>query len=275
MSTRQTTSPRQLFGEYLPPRTASPLERAVAEFAPVTLAELGRAALMDRVDTKFLLPATALPPALHQFVARYRALEVADRRLSRYHTLYFDTPDLALYRAHHDGRFPRRKVRVRTYLDTGTQFLELKVKLNTGRAVKTRVRLDPDAPLRDQLVQSELLQNEGMTADALRETVTVRYSRMTLVSVGTAERVTLDLDLELSLDGRTRSYPHLAIAEVKQEGRAASPFLAAMRSAGFREFGVSKYCLGIASLDAQAKKNLYKQLLRQVDRTATSHPVTP
>lgn len=275
MSGHRAATRTQRFAEYLPPRAASPLERATAGFAPVTLAQLGKAALMDRVDTKFLLPAAALPQVLQQFLTEYRALEVAQRRLSQYHTLYFDTPDLALYRAHHDGRFPRRKVRVRTYLDTGTQFLELKVKLNTGRAVKTRVPLDPDAPLRDQLVRSELLENEGMTADALRETVTVRYSRMTLVSVATAERVTLDLGLELAMGGRTRSYPHLAIAEVKQEGRAASPFLSAMRSAGFRQFGVSKYCLGIASLDAQAKKNLYKQLLRQVDRTATSHPVTP
>ena len=66
---------------------------------------------MDRVDTKFLLPAVSAPGILASLADGYRVLEVSERRLSRYSTRYFDTPDLRLYHAHHAGRGRRYKVR--------------------------------------------------------------------------------------------------------------------------------------------------------------------
>lgn len=264
---------RAIFAEYAPPSLFDVVQRATLAFDPITLGELGTAALMDRIDTKFLLPLTALPEVLGRCRERYRTLEVAGRRLSRYHTVYLDTADFALYHAHHNGRYPRRKLRVRTYVDTGERYLELKVKHNTGRGVKSRVRLDPAAPLSDQIERSPLRGKAGVEPEALRESVTICYSRMTLVARDTPERVTLDLELELTLGDRSCRHPRVVIAEVKQERRASSEFIDAMRFFGFREYGVSKYCLGVASLAPAAKKNLYRQLLSRIEKTgADSSP---
>ena len=115
------------------------IEAAARALTPVSLGELGEAALLDRVDTKFLLPASLVPEILRRCAPCYRALEVNCARLCRYSTLYFDTADLAFYHAHHAGHARRRKVRVRTYVDTGDRYLEVKLRTNKGRTTKSRV----------------------------------------------------------------------------------------------------------------------------------------
>ncbi len=105
---------------------------AAAQFQSISLADLGQSALMDRLDSKFIVPVADIPALLSGCAGRYRVLEVNGRRLCGYATTYYDTADLAFYRAHQTGRLPRRKVRVRDYVDTGARFLEEKVKNNLG-----------------------------------------------------------------------------------------------------------------------------------------------
>src|SRR5687768_2586669 len=122
-------------------------------FEPVSLHEIGAAALMDRVDTKFVLPVGSVAGILASLKGGYRVLEVGGRRLSRYSTRYFDTPDLRLYHAHHAGRARRYKVRVRTYVDSEARYLEVKLRTNRGRTTKERVSLAHD--LRDPMQRLE------------------------------------------------------------------------------------------------------------------------
>ena len=119
-------------------------------------------------------------------------------------------------------------------------------------------------------------------ADALREVVTVDYTRLTLVSpagAAAAERVTLDLLLTFAAEDSTLSYPGVVVAEVKQARHRRSCFLDTMRELGLRAGSVSKYCLGVASLHARAKKNRYLPILnrlrRTADRTADDHAPPP
>ena len=88
------------------------------------------------------MPVADIPALLSGSAGRYRVLEVNGRRLCGYATTYYDTADLAFYRAHQTGRLPRRKVRIRDYVDTGARFLEEKVKNNSGRTIKSRVAID-------------------------------------------------------------------------------------------------------------------------------------
>ena len=248
------------------PAGVQAIARVASRFETVPLAELGSAALMDRIDTKFLVPAAVVPALLERCRGHYRLLEVGGRVLARYNTRYFDTPELSLYHAHHAGRTPRVKVRVRTYMDSNVGFLEVKLKTNKARTLKARVPINPDAPNPLERLERAGFYGLSLTAADLRESVVIDYTRMTLVRNDVPERLTLDLMLTFTRDGQVRSYPGVVVAEVKQERRAPSYFHEEMRRLGLREGALSKYCLGIASLAEGAKKNRFKAVLRRLER---------
>src|SRR5689334_9364519 len=111
--------------------TPDPLAAAtglIPLFDSISLEELGTAALMDRIDRKFLVPAAALPVVLRALSPHCRILDVNGQKLFHYRTRYYDTPELALYNAHHAGRARRYKVRVRSYNGSDTGYLEVKLR---------------------------------------------------------------------------------------------------------------------------------------------------
>jgi hypothetical protein len=222
---------------------------AASRLDAVSLGDLGAAALMDRVDRKYMLAADLVPDLLAELAGDYRVLEIEGRRLSHYVTRYFDTPDLALYLAHHNDRAPRFKVRVRTYEGAPASYLEVKCKTAAGRTLKERV----------------LLEDEDAAFDGLAEAVRVEYRRLTLVRRDGAERITLDLMLTFRRGDEARVFPNVVIAEVKQAGHGASPFVAAMRARNVRPGGVSKYCAAVANLDPRVKANRFRPALRRLE----------
>lgn len=84
-------------------RATATTSRTLARFAPITLAEMDGVSLLNRVDTKYLLSEATLAAILPSLASEYRVLEIDGRRAHRYRTLYFDTPDLDLYRRHRAG----------------------------------------------------------------------------------------------------------------------------------------------------------------------------
>lgn len=274
-----SASSRTLLDPYFgspPPGTVRAIERAATALETVPLARIGRAALMDRIDTKFLLPASAVPGLLQRCAEHYRILEVHGTVMARYNTRYFDTAELSLYHAHHAGRTPRVKVRVRTYLDSNAGFLEIKLKTNKARTLKARVPVDPSAPYPLTGLERESFAGLPLEAADLRESVVVDYTRLTLVGRHEPERLTLDLMLTFTRDGRVRAYPGVVVAEVKQARRGPSHFREEMRRLRLRDGSLSKYCLGIAVLEDGAKKNRFKGVLRRLealaeDRVAPTH----
>ncbi len=235
------------------------VQAAADGLEPIGLEALGAANLQDRIDRKFLAPLNALPAILRGVAADYRVLEVEGRRLCRYSTRYFDTEDLAFYHAHHAGRSPRCKVRVRRYLDSGQSFLEVKQKGGCGRTRKSRTLIADDPAWADEVTLPRL-------PDQLTESLQVDYVRVTLVSRTAAERITLDLMLTFRRDGEAVAFPDVVIVEVKQAGRSRSPFLAALRDLNLREGSLSKYCAGLATLAPQVKSNLFRPALRRLER---------
>ena len=62
-----------------------------------------------------------------------RVLEIdGPRAASRYRSVYFDTPDLDSYLAAARRRRRRFKIRIRSYLDSGRHFLEVKTRGRAG-----------------------------------------------------------------------------------------------------------------------------------------------
>ncbi len=239
----------------VPPDLACLLGR----FAPISLAQMDGVALQDRTDTKYVFHARMLYPALAALTEQYRILEIDGVRLHRYHTLYFDTADWALYHRHHVGARNRYKVRSRQYVDTDVSCLEVKLKTGADRTIKCRLRtaglvsqLTPEA---NAFVRAHLPPG---TQD-LMPRLWNDFSRITLVSRLRQERLTLDVSLRFHSEQRTVALPGVVIAEVKQARHAhTSDFMRLMRAHHLRSVGFSKYCIGVTLLYPDVKHNNFK-----------------
>ncbi len=93
--------------------------------------------LMNRIDTKFCIHKKHLPFLLNSISDYYYyALEIDKSQLTPYKTIYFDTKNRDSYKAHHNEKLNRIKLRRRIYLKTNTSFFEIKKKTNKGRTIK-------------------------------------------------------------------------------------------------------------------------------------------
>jgi hypothetical protein len=243
------------------------IEAQASLFAPITLSDMDGVRLMNRTDTKFMLPLSHLPILLTQLQQHYWWLEVDGNRLCTYETLYFDTDDLRFYHDHRTRRLNRYKIRQRHYLQSGLTFTEVKLKTNKGRTIKTRI-LNANRPGMgfDEESLAFLTQSTGYEPASLKPVLWVNYTRLTLVSQTTAERLTIDLNVRFRNSTQQRGYPQVVIAELKQDALQSSEFLKLMKQYRLREGSLSKYCLGLISLDHTLKQNLFKPKLKQLHK---------
>ncbi|QEG36365.1 polyphosphate polymerase domain-containing protein [Bythopirellula goksoeyrii] len=235
---------------------------------PISLAEMDSHALMNRIDTKYVLGIAHLPELLESIRYSYRVLCIEAVRLSPYSTLYFDTPGHECYRQHHNGKLNRHKFRIRQYQSSGTCFLEVKAKNNKGRTKKQRIAIDR---FEESLSPSSRSFIEAVTGyfPELIPQLWSSFSRITLVNRNQPERVTLDLDLAFSDGDTRRSMPNIIIAEVKQEfDDRRSPMREHLRRHHVRQMRVSKYCLGTVLLKPHLKCNLFKSKLHSISKIA-------
>lgn len=245
-------------GIQLPSESA--LDMAIQAFAPTSLQEMDAVALLNRVDTKYVLSTGQLLTALKNLRYQYRVLAINGRRAHSYRTLYFDTPDFALYHAHVTGRAERYKVREREYVDTNIAYLEIKYKDWKQRTDKSRLPV----PCHTESLDGRMRDFVGgfLPADSrgLEPKLWNTFQRITLVSVNQTERLTIDLDLSFDNGQSLLTLEDIAIAEVKQDRYSrGSAFAMEMRRQGIRETGFSKYCFGASQLFDEVKKNSQKE----------------
>ncbi|PWJ57891.1 VTC domain-containing protein [Dyadobacter jejuensis] len=241
-------------------------------FYPISLAEMESVKLMDRAEIKFTMPVENLLDIFERVQNDYRVLTMKGLTIFDYETLYFDTPNMDLYHSHHSGRLNRCKLRYRNYVDTNTSFFEIKVKNNKGRTVKTRVT-EPISQTEEIGPKGQSFLKSSTTLDPsdFKPCLWVYYSRLTLVSKHSAERITIDLDLKFKSGNRQKSYDHLAIIEVKQEKKkSVSPFLELMHQMRYKSGGLSKYCLGVVSIKDQVKTNRFKSKVNFLNKINTN-----
>jgi hypothetical protein len=229
------------------------------DFEPISLLEMDSVKLMNRTDTKYTFNRIQFDAVLHEIIKDYRILEIDGKRISRYKTLYFDTENYDLYTKHHNGELNRFKIRHRSYLESNIGFLEVKFKSNKGRTVKDRIKKKEIPYKWEGDTEAFLKQMLPFDPQTLKPMIWVNYSRLTFVNKTSAERLTVDLDLEFIQGDVNKKLSNLVIAEVKQEKRKGSAFLKVMKQFHIREGSISKYCLGIAlTTDDRVKKNNFK-----------------
>lgn len=243
------------------------LAGAVFERPGISLDEVdSAAALQRRVDRTYLVTAGQFHRLSVEMGRRFHALDIDRKRVMRYESVYFDSDDLELFRAHRQGRRRRFKVRVRTYVDSGTAFVEVKTKGGRGETVKHRIPHPPE--LRTALdtraaafIRTVIRDQYDIEVPPLVRALESLYRRATLVDPDAGERLTCDVDLRWSrADGQVAG-PDKVLLESKTTGRGrADDILAAY---GIRPLSMSKYAIGTALLRPQLAANKWERLLRR------------
>ena len=221
-------------------------------FEPITLQEMDRVKLMNRMDTKFAFRFSDLNTLLPLLTLNYRVLTIEGTNTPHYESLYFDDERFSFFRDHHNGKGDRFKVRIRKYVESNLFFLEIKHKIK-GRTDKKRIVTDqfnevlPESDL--AFVHKELQANKNLVP-----TMWNSFQRITLVSKTENERLTLDFNILFEKDGVKKSFKQLVIAELKQEDlNRNSVFYQLMKEQRIRPYRLSKYCLGSVEIYGKDK----------------------
>ena len=260
----------------VPDGAPAALSRALAHCAPVSLNTLtAEAALLTRVDRKYLLRLDGACALLSAVDARTRVLEQDGARGFAYESVYFDTADRLSYQLAARGRRRRFKLRSRTYLGTRTSFLEMKTR--GGRGVTVKERIPYAATARDRLTPEGREYSAGALVGIgldpslvteLRAALTTRYRRTTLLAPD-GSRATIDTDLTwVDADGRALELPGWVVVETKSADRPSALDRALWRS-GTRPQSLSKFGTGTAALHPELTSNKWSRLLRGPFATAT------
>lgn len=242
----------------------------IHEYTPISLKEMDCVELMNRTDTKFLVPLNVLLEILEEMKLIYRVLEVNQVRLSHYETLYYDTLDFHFYMRHQNGKKNRWKIRKRAYIDSDLSFLELKFKTNRGRTQKQRTSI-PSIVDELNLEENAFIDRKTGLPFELIPQLKNTFTRITLVEQNLPERITIDLDLAFQWKEKRQDLPEVVIVEVKQESQnRKSPFVAALKGKHIRPETMSKYCLGVALLVPSIKRNSFKEKLLKLKKIEPS-----
>jgi hypothetical protein len=249
---------------------------------PVTLAELDAlASLQTRRDRKYVVRRAELDGLLGELGGKARILEIDGSRTFRYRSVYFDTPDLALYLAAAHGLPRRAKVRTRTYVDADACVLEVKVRDGSGRTVKHRFPYFVDDAMRLTDAARRTIASIGapLAAGARGATLVTSFERATLL-LGANGRATIDVDLGFaSVDGRSTHMEEVAVIETKST-HGATRLDRVLRAAGHRPHRFSKYGTGLAAVRPDLPSHRWRRALsltgladlRRVPRASLREP---
>jgi len=235
------------------------IEKAVNVLQPLSLSELDAVSLLDRQDTKYTFKIKNLPDFLNLAKENYRVLEINNRRIFKYDSLYFDTDDYLLYKYHHNEKVNRVKIRYRKYVESNLTFFEVKYKLFGTRTSKKRIKQEDIKTILTD-TEFEKIQNVSFDKLELKSKLWVYYNRITLVNIQLTERVTLDINLKFKNEnGNEVLMENLTIAEIKQNKRSVlMPFIQMMKQKRIPPLSISKYCMGVALTEPLIKSNNFK-----------------
>ena len=243
----------------------------ISTFDPISLDALNdKAAMLERLDNKYIVPASQLLPAFEAFSELFDVLEINGKRSFTYATQYYDDRVAQSYLDHHQGRRKRCKVRVRNYVDAGFSYLEVKLKDIRDVTVKKRLKLeDPKAGLSPEALDfidychTEMYGNA--LARALLPVIEMQYQRVTLVAKEGGERMTIDTNLQFRNNAverqvvagqfilETKSARGNGIADKILRGNHLHPTKKC-----------SKYCMGMAALGTVERHNRFLPALKKL-----------
>ena len=230
---------------------------------------MDRVKLQNRSDTKFVFEASLLPSILNEVKSFYAVLEINGKRTNSYQTLYYDTKNLDCYLQHHNGKTNRIKIRFRKYIESDLNYLEVKLKTNKERTIKSRKKIDTLETVLSPKSKNFIEDHSFYKSENLFPVLWNKFTRITLTHKSRNERVTIDLKLSFKSYSTNieNNIPHIIIAEVKQEKASLnSDFIQILKKYHIQKSGMSKYCIGTALLNKDIKSNIFKEKILKINK---------
>jgi hypothetical protein len=234
-------------------------ENCLRPFSRSSLEESKAMSFLNRFDTKFVLKIDNAFDFLEDIQSSYSLLQISDKIIQSYKTVYFDTPELHCFNLHHNKRANRFKFRTRQYLSNGKIYNEIKQKLNTGKTIKFRQRRDGIENISEfDSIFANLMRTNNYNFENLLPSLFVSFNRITLLNKYFPERMTLDFGLKYGYNNEEFLLGSTVIVELKRERspeRTASQEF--FRKIAKTPSSFSKYAIGIALTHEEAKKNRF------------------
>ena len=250
----------------------SQISDILEKMQPITLDEMKKIRLMDRIDSKFVAPVALLPLLLDEMQPYFRVqINDANQKIAPYSTQYLDTPGLEMFVMHQNGKLNRQKIRIRSYTDSDISFLEVKNKNNKGRTKKVRVPVGlTHVDSVDDLLDNADFLDENSIFDrvSLNPSLSNVFNRITFVNNKKTERITIDFNL-FFYNYKTKediSLNDIMILELKQDGWQHSDFRDILLKLRVKKCSFSKYCMGLLYTDPGIKYNRFKRRPAKFDK---------
>ncbi|MBQ3414602.1 MAG: VTC domain-containing protein [Clostridia bacterium] len=201
--------------------------------------------LFNRVERKYKCTKNQLYLLLGLLKENYYLvtdIDDDDDFVFKYHSLYFDTPEMIMFNAHENSEQHRQKIRIREYSD-GEKFLEIKDKDENGITRKSRIPVD------SYVIDGEkqwIDKNLMYDTIVLNKTLDITYDRITLVSRDKTERITIDFNICFHnfINDISRTIDDVII-EVKQVNEYDSFIIEELNKLNIERVKFSKYHIGI------------------------------
>jgi hypothetical protein len=243
---------------------ANSIRKSVSNFKPISLEEMDKVALMNRMDQKFILSFSDLCQIIPQLESEYHILTIHGQNVFTYKTDYYDTPGLNMFTDHHNGKLNRFKIRHREYVESNLDFLEVKFKNNKGKTLKKRVE---SQHIHTKPAHQLIKEFTPYNPSALDRKITTVFNRFTLVDHQLISRITVDFNVRFVEDEHDIQLERLVIIEIKQDKQITqSNLYNLLKEKSIRPCSVSKYCLGLTMLNNLPKSNIFKETLRKINR---------
>ena len=217
------------------------------------------AQLLNRKEIKFIIPIGLLNSILNDCKNEYYLLKINDISIFRYRTSYYDTADLKLYFDHHNGKGNRFKIREREYTQMDQKYVEIKTKNNKNQTIKYRKKIENWHEAKEFLYD-----HTNLIESDLYQSLCSDYTRITLLHKEKKEKVTLDFNLSFFEKQKTINYNNIVIVEVKTDKISTIYFNSIIKKYKIRSGSLSKYCLGMISMNQNIKKNNFKMIFNQI-----------
>lgn len=242
------------------------IKESLQNFSAISLEEMNAVALLKRTDTKFVINRKDLYAVLEKIENHYKVLEIEGNRSMPYASLYFDTADKNFYHDHHNGKVNRTKIRMRKYLASNLCFLEIKQKNGKGQTNKSRIKI-PDFETELSENSTSFIEEITQKNYDLKPILWNHFTRITLVSLEHQERITIDLNLQYSINDQKKGYDDLVVLELKQKRfNRESELVQVLKNNNVNPYSISKYCIGMTHLYSNLKCNVFKQKLLKLNK---------
>lgn len=253
------------------------LNKRLKSFTPISLSQLNASAsFLDRIDTKYLMTESEFEKILSDLEEDFFILEINDKSVFEYESIYMDTPDYAFYNQHQSKEKNRTKVRTRLYVDSNIAFFEFKQKHNKVTR-KFRYQFNPElhgkmGPEATKFFEWVYQSMYGKMPEKISPSIITRYSRLTFCSKKNDERVTVDFNVRV-LDARnTKSeeipFKNLVIVESKSASTNGKSHQIMKDHKIKQAASCSKYSLGLVYHKKVKETSTFDKTVKRLEKIA-------